>query len=118
MFKKVLRGGIELGPEAKTVSDQHVAVIMLIQKWAFFRKQIKTAGFLANDDYISIIDTQENVHLPMEVTKNQKNQKKIRDFKYLLGFTLTITGASKVAYYSNKSNKLQLLEVKKLQKSY
>ena len=76
MFKKVLRGGIELGPEAKTVSDQYAIVIMLIQKWAFFRKQIKTAGFLANDDYISIIDTQENVHLPMEVTKNQKKSEK------------------------------------------
>ena len=76
MLKKVLRGGIELGPEAKTVSDQHVTVIMLILKWAFFRKQIKTAGFLANDDYISIIDTQENVHLPMEVRKNQKKSEK------------------------------------------
>ena len=53
-----MRGGIELGPEAKTVSDQHVTVIMLILKWAFFRKQIKTAGFLANDDFISIIDAQ------------------------------------------------------------
>lgn len=58
MLKKVLRGGIELGPEAKTVSDQHVAVIMLIQKWAFFRKQIKIAGFLANDNYINIVDAQ------------------------------------------------------------
>ena len=58
MFKKVLRGGIELGPEAKTVSDQYAIVIMLIQKWAFFRKQIKIAGFLANDDFISIIDAQ------------------------------------------------------------
>ena len=76
MLKKVLRGGIELGPEAKTVSDQHVAVIMLIQKWAFFRKQIKTAGFLANDDYISILGTQENVHLPMEVKKNHKKSQK------------------------------------------
>ena len=76
MLKKVLRGGIELGPEAKTVSDQHVTVIMLIQKWAFFRKQIKTAGFLANDDYISIIDTQENVHLPVEVKKNHKKSEK------------------------------------------
>ena len=76
MLKKVLRGGIELGPEAKTVSDQHVTVIMLIQKWAFFRKQIKTAGFLANDDYISIIDTQKNIHLPMEVKKNHKKSEK------------------------------------------
>ena len=58
MLKKVLRGGIELGPEAKTVSDQYAIVIMLIQKWAFFRKQIKIAGFLANDDFISIIDAQ------------------------------------------------------------
>ena len=54
----MLRGGIELGPEAKTVSDQYAIVIMLIQKWAFFRKQIKIAGFLANDDFISIIDAQ------------------------------------------------------------
>ena len=66
MLKKVLRGGIELGPEAKTVSDQY----------AFFRKQIKIAGFLANDDYISIIDTQENVHLPMEVKTNHKKSEK------------------------------------------
>ena len=58
MLKKVLRGGIELVPEAKTVSDQYAIVIMLIQKWAFFRKQIKIAGFSANDDFISIIDAQ------------------------------------------------------------
>ena len=58
MFKKVLHGGIELGPEAKTVSDQYAIVIMLIQKWAFFRKQIKIAGFLANDNYINIVDAQ------------------------------------------------------------
>ena len=51
-------GGIELGTEAKLVSDQHLIVIMLSQKWAFFRKQIKIAGFLANDDFISIIDAQ------------------------------------------------------------
>ena len=56
--KKVSCGGIELGTEAKLVSDQHLIVIMLSQKWAFFRKQIKIAGFLANDDFISIIDAQ------------------------------------------------------------